>query len=127
MKKTINNNLFRILNIIVYKNKTKLIVSFIMVFIIAGVNIIIPQLIRYIIDDGIGNKNIFLLINLIVIYIFIRILSATFDVILSYLYTSIKNKVTINLKVKLLNHISKLSGRYYSSKKTGKYFIHYGK
>ncbi|EQG15421.1 ABC transporter transmembrane region family protein [Clostridioides difficile 6057] len=119
MKKTINNNLFRILNIIVYKNKTKLIVSFIMVFIIAGVNIVIPQLIRCIIDDGIGNKNIFLLINLILIYIFIRILSATFDVILSYLYTSIKNKVTINLKVKLLNHISKLSGRYYSSKKTG--------
>ncbi|WP_255651002.1 hypothetical protein [Clostridioides sp. ZZV15-6383] len=36
MKKTINNNLFRILNIIVYKNKTKLIVSFIMVFIIIG-------------------------------------------------------------------------------------------
>ncbi|HFG9221127.1 TPA: ABC transporter ATP-binding protein, partial [Clostridioides difficile] len=104
MKKTINNNLFRILNIIVYKNKTKLIVSFIMVFIIAGVNIVIPQLIRCIIDDGIGNKNIFLLINLILIYIFIRILSATFDVILSYLYTSIKNKVTINLKVKLLNH-----------------------
>lgn len=119
MKKTINNNLFRILNIIVYKNKTKLIVSFIMVFIIAGVNIVIPQLIRCIIDDGIGNKNIFLLINLILIYIFIRILSATFDVILSYLYTSIKNKVTINLKVKLLNNISKLSGRYYSSKKTG--------
>ncbi len=92
-EKTINNNLFRILNIIVYKNKTKLIVSFIMVFIIAGVNIVIPQLIRCIIDDGIGNKNIFLLINLILIYIFIRILSATFDVILSYLYTSIKIKL----------------------------------
>ncbi|MCC0640927.1 MULTISPECIES: ABC transporter ATP-binding protein [unclassified Clostridioides] len=119
MKRISNNNLFRILNIIIHKNKIKLIASFIMVFIIAGVDIIIPQITRYIIDDGIGNKNISLLINLVFIYIFIRVLSATFDVILSYLYTSIKNKVTINLKVKLLNHISKLSGRYYSSKKTG--------
>ncbi|EGT4004221.1 ABC transporter ATP-binding protein, partial [Clostridioides difficile] len=30
-----------------------------------------------------------------------------------------KNKVTISLKIKLLNHVSKLSGRYYSNMKTG--------
>lgn len=114
-----NKNLFRFLKLIIKQNKTKLIVAFIVTFIISILDLSMPQITRRIIDDGIEYGNIEILIKLVIIYILVTIFSSVFEILLAYLYSSIKNKATVNLKVKLLNHISKLSGRYYSNIKTG--------
>lgn len=114
-----NKNLFRFLKLIIKQNKTKLIVAFIVTFIISILDLSMPQITRRIIDDGIEYGNIEILIKLVIIYILVTIFSSIFEILLAYLYSSIKNKATVNLKVKLLNHISKLSGRYYSNIKTG--------
>ncbi|MBY1344601.1 ABC transporter ATP-binding protein/permease, partial [Clostridioides difficile] len=87
--------------------------------IISIIDLFLPQITRLIIDEGINNENITLLIKLIILYGLIKVLSSLFNLILSYLYSLMKNKVTISLKIKLLNHVSKLSGRYYSNMKTG--------
>ncbi|HBF2787055.1 TPA: ABC transporter ATP-binding protein [Clostridioides difficile] len=114
-----NKNLFRFLKLIIKQNKTKLIVAFIVTFVISILDLSMPQITRMIIDDGIEYGNIEILIKLVIIYILVTIFSSIFEILLAYLYSSIKNKATVNLKVKLLNHISKLSGRYYSNIKTG--------
>ncbi len=114
-----NKNLIRFSKLIIHKNKVNLILSFIFVCIISVIDLFLPQITKLIIDDGIGNKNTKILIELIFLYGIIKLLSALLNVILSCIYSLIKNKVTLNIKVKLLNHISKLSGKYYSSMKTG--------
>jgi ATP-binding cassette subfamily B protein len=71
-----------------------------MVFIISGVDIVIPQITKGIVDGGIANKIISiisLLIKLISVYIIIAVISALLEVILSYLYASMKNSVTIQI------------------------------
>lgn len=114
-----NKNLIRFSKLVIHKNKVNLIFSFIFVCIISIIDLFLPQITRLIIDEGINNENIALLIKLIILYGLIKFLSSLFNLILSYLYSLMKNKITINLKIKLLNHLSKLSGRYYSNMKTG--------
>ncbi|WP_315167951.1 ABC transporter ATP-binding protein [Metaclostridioides mangenotii] len=114
-----NKNLIRFSKLILKKNKTKLFISFFLVILVAVIDLYTPQVTKNILDNGIGNKNINLLIKLTFIYSVLRISGALIDLILEYLYTVMKNKVTISLKVKLLNHLSNLSGRYFSGIKTG--------
>lgn len=114
-----NKNLIRFSKLVIHRNRVNLIFSFIFVCIISIIDLFLPQITRLIIDEGINNENITLLIKLIILYGLIKVLSSLFNLILSYLYSLMKNKVTISLKIKLLNHVSKLSGRYYSNMKTG--------
>ncbi|MDL0416727.1 ABC transporter ATP-binding protein [Clostridioides difficile] len=114
-----NKNLIRFSKLVIHRNKVNLIFSFIFVCIISIIDLFLPQITKLIIDEGINNENITLLIKLIILYGLIKVLSSLFNLILSYLYSLMKNKVTISLKIKLLNHVSKLSGRYYSNMKTG--------
>ncbi|MDR1774438.1 MAG: ABC transporter ATP-binding protein/permease [Clostridioides sp.] len=114
-----NKNLLRILKLTLKKNKFKLLSAFIIVVIIAISSLLVPQITKLIIDKGIQKMNISILVKLTIVYITIKIIIALLDVLLSYLYSIIKSRVTVQLKVKLLNHLSKLSGRYYSDIKTG--------
>lgn len=123
-KETKNNGkkskkLKRFAHLIFKKNKGKLLLSFILVTIIAIFDLIQPQVTRMIVDEGIGTKNINLLLKLILIYGTIGVSSATLDVLLSYVYSVMQKIITVDMKVKLLNHLSKLSGKYYSNIKTG--------
>ncbi|MCU9807297.1 ABC transporter ATP-binding protein/permease [Paraclostridium sp. AKS46] len=114
-----NKNLKRFARLIFKKNKGKLLLSFILVTIIAIFDLIQPQVTRMIVDEGIGTKNINLLLKLIIIYGTIGVSSAILDVLLSYVYAVMQKIITVDMKVKLLNHLSKLSGKYYSNIKTG--------
>lgn len=53
------------------------------------------------------------------LYAVISISSALLSVLLEYIYSKMKNKVSIKLKIKLLKHLSKLAGDYYTNIKTG--------
>ncbi|PBE70937.1 ABC transporter ATP-binding protein [Clostridioides difficile] len=114
-----NKNLKRFAFLTFKKNKGKLLLSFIMVIIVAVVDLVQPQVTRMIVDEGIGTKDANLLLKLMFIYGAAGVSSAILYLLLSYLYSAIKKNVTVDIKIKLLNHLSKLSGKYYSNIKTG--------
>ncbi|MDN9636892.1 ABC transporter ATP-binding protein/permease [Clostridioides difficile] len=114
-----NKSLKRFAFLTFKKNKGKLLLSFIMVIIVAIVDLVQPQVTRMIVDEGIGTKDANLLLKLMFIYGAAGVSSAILYLLLSYLYSAIKKNVTVDIKIKLLNHLSKLSGKYYSNIKTG--------
>ncbi|MCC0645533.1 ABC transporter ATP-binding protein [Clostridioides sp. ZZV13-5731] len=114
-----NKNLIRFSKCVFEKNKFRIFISFFLVILVAALELVIPQLTKRILDDGITKGNMNLLTKLIIIYFIISTLNPLIQLVLEYLYTVMKNKVTISLKVKLLNHLSCLSGRYFSEIKSG--------
>ncbi|WP_227857326.1 MULTISPECIES: ABC transporter ATP-binding protein [unclassified Clostridioides] len=114
-----NKSLKRFAFLTFKKNKGKLLLSFILVIIVAVVDLVQPQVTRMIVDEGIGTKDVNLLLKLMFIYGAAGVSSAILYLLLSYLYSAIKKNVTVDIKIKLLNHLSKLSGKYYSNIKTG--------
>lgn len=114
-----NNNISNFLHLFIRKNKGKLILTFILMLITSTINLLIPQVTRIIIDEAIGFKNVNTLTKYIFIYGIISILSIIIQIFITYLHSKMRNAITINLKIKILNKLSKLSGQYYSNIQTG--------
>lgn len=112
-------NILRYLNMLIRTNKIKLFIAFISMILVSGINLYKPQIIQRILDQAVENKDIRLLLQLSIIYVIIIILSAILNVSLEYFYSRIKKIITNRMKNKLLNHISKLSGSYFTERKTG--------
>lgn len=112
-------NIRRFIKILLRHNKLGLCVAFFIMLTVSILGLLQPQLTKMILDDAIKNSNIELLIKLATIYGAISILSSLLNVILQYMYSKMKKRVSINLKIKLLKHIPKLSGDYFTNIKTG--------
>ncbi|MEG6570795.1 ABC transporter ATP-binding protein [Thermoanaerobacterium thermosaccharolyticum] len=112
-------NIRRFIKILLRHNKIGLCVAFFIMLTVSILGLLQPQLTKMILDDAIKNSNIELLIKLAAIYGAISILSSLLNVILQYMYSKMKKRVSINLKIKLLKHIPKLSGDYFTNIKTG--------
>ena len=119
MKKMKNNNLFRFFKIALKKNKYIAIFGFLMMIATASLELLIPQITKMILDKAIKLGNINLLLNLILLYICISFLTNLLSVSLKYIYSKMKNRVSITFKIKLVKHLSKLSGDYHTNIKTG--------
>ncbi|VFC59579.1 ABC transporter ATP-binding protein [Clostridioides difficile] len=117
MKNTINMKKF--LYLIIQGNKKLVIISFLMMIVVAMIDLYIPQIIRNILDIAIKSKNITMLIKLILQFILINIILSNLELFLEYNYSKMKKKITTKLKLKLLRHLSKLDGRFFSEIKTG--------
>ncbi|CEP45477.1 ABC transporter ATP-binding protein [[Clostridium] sordellii] len=113
------NNLLRFFKLSFKKNKVSSFIAFLLMVIVSGLGLLIPQLTRFILDDAVQNHRIKLLINSILIYIGITLIKNILSVILDYVYSIMKNRVSLTFKIKLLRHLAKLSGKYYSNIKTG--------
>ena len=113
------NSLIRLFKIILRKNYKILGIAFFILVISSMLNLGMPQIIRIILDDAIVNKDSELLIKLIILYSLILIASAAIRLFLEYIYSKLRIKLSIYLKTKVLKHLSKLSGQYYSNIKTG--------
>ncbi|CEN23645.1 ABC transporter ATP-binding protein [Paraclostridium sordellii] len=114
-----SKNIKRFLKIVFEKNKLTASIAFFIMIIISTISLFIPQLTRLILDDAISKGKTSLLIKLVLIYAAISIFSEIFTVLLESLYSKMKNRVSVKLKIKLLKHLSKLSGDYYTNIKTG--------
>lgn len=112
-------NLKKFLKILFEKNKLIGIVAFIIMITTSILDLCIPQVTRLILDDAIINNKINLLLQLVLLYAAISIFSALFTVLLEYIYSKMKKRVSIKLKIKLLKRLSRLSGEYYTNIKTG--------
>ncbi|AFS77857.1 ABC transporter ATP-binding protein [Gottschalkia acidurici 9a] len=113
------NNIKKFLKIIFKGNKLIGCLSFGIMLIICILDLLTPQLTKMILDDAIklGEKS--LLMNLIIIYAVISIISALSDIVLGYINSIMQKRALVNLKIKLLRRIGNLSGDYYTNVKTG--------
>lgn len=109
----------RFLKIVFERNKFISFIAFIIMLIVATLDLLIPQVTRLILDDAVSFGKINFLIKLIIIYGTISIFSVLLSVVLEFIYSKMKKKISVKLKIKLLKHLSKLSGKYYSNIKTG--------
>lgn len=115
-------NIKRFFKIVFKKNKVIPYIAFLIMIITSGLDLFIPQITKSILDDAITNKKSDLLMKLILIYIAIKVSLSVLNILLNYLYSIMKKRVSVDLKVKLLKHLSKLSGNYYTNIKTGNIF-----
>ncbi|WP_242941576.1 ABC transporter ATP-binding protein [Peptostreptococcus sp. D1] len=79
----------------------------------------LPLLLKKIVDKGIIGKNFSTLLKLALIYLIIQLLAIFIEFILGYIYSIMRNSVAIKIRLRILRHISTLSGDYYTNKKTG--------
>ncbi len=114
-----SKNLKRFLKMVFRHNKLIALIAFLIMLTISILNLATPQITRYILDDAIRLGKTNLLIKLVLIYAAISILSELLSVAAGYIYSKMKKKVSVNLKIRLLNHLSRLSGDYYTNIKTG--------
>lgn len=114
-----NNNLGRFFKIAFKKNKYIAIVAFIMMICTSAMELYIPQITKKILDDAIKLSDTKLLLSLIIIYIGINLFINIISIVLDYIYSIMKNRVSMTFKIKLVRHIAKLSGNYYTNIKTG--------
>lgn len=114
-----NNNLVRFLKIVFKKNKLITTIGFAIMVITSIVSLLMPQITKCILDDAIKNNKINLLIRLIVLYVVAIVLTSILNFILEYIHYKMKNEVSIKFKIKLIRHLSKLSGEYYTNISTG--------
>lgn len=113
------NNLNRFISFVYRNNRKKFLLSILLVFIVTITDLVLPLFTKNIIDNGIIGKNIeglFLFLSMFIIFSTVSILV---DICLRYLYSFMRNNVGIKLRLRILNHISFLSGSYYTDKKTG--------
>lgn len=113
------NNLIRFLKIAFKKNKLNAIIAFLLMLITSGLSLFMPQITKMILDNAIKNSNINLLLKLIMMYVGIILISNILSLVLDYIYSKMKNRVSLMFKIKLVRHLAKLSGDYYTNIKTG--------
>lgn len=83
------------------------------------VGLLIPIVNLKLFDDVIPQKNISLLIKLIILELILYFLQSLTKYIANIIYVKLGNNINLELKEKLLDKIAKLSGDFFSTKKTG--------
>ena len=119
MMKENNKNIKKFLKYVCKNNKKKIFISAIFVILVTVFDLYLPLLLKKIIDKGIMEKDINILLRFVVIYFLIQLMSILIEFILNYIYSLMRNSVAIKIRLKILKHISDLSGNYYTNKKTG--------
>lgn len=112
-------NLIRFFKIVIKKKIFNIIVAFSIIMIVSILNLCLPQITKNILDNAIKNSNTNMLFKLIGLYTIISLTSSFLSIALEYMYSKMKNKISITFKIKIIKHLSKLSGNYYTNIKTG--------
>lgn len=108
----------KLFNIIIeYKKEHIFAFLFLLLQSVAG--LCLPFILIQIVDVGIEKQNYYVLITMGMLYIIITILYNIFKAVSDYAYAKIGSKVIVNLRKKVLEHLSKLSGNFYSNMKSG--------
>lgn len=108
----------KLFNIII-EYKKEHIFAFLFLLLESVAALCLPFVLIQIVDVGIEKQNYHFLLLMGAIYIAITILYNLFKAISDYVYAKIGSKVILNLRKKVLEHLSKLSGDFYSNMKSG--------
>ena len=114
-----NRNLKRFFLYVFKKNKLKIFISAMLIIVVMAFDLYLPILLKKIVDKGILGKDIDALSKFVILYLVMQLLSVFVEFILNYMYSIMRNSVAIKIRVNMLKHLSSLSGRYYTNKKTG--------
>lgn len=108
----------KLFNIIIeYKKEHIFAFLFLLLQSVAG--LCLPFVLIQVVDVGIEKQNYYVLLTMGMLYIIITILYNIFKAVSDYAYAKIGSKVIVNLRKKVLEHLSKLSGNFYSNMKSG--------
>lgn len=99
--------------------RLKIIVAFLLMLSVAGLNLFQPQIILKIIDEALPEKKTNVLIKLVGIYIIISLMICIFNYVLRYIYSVIKRTISVRYKNKLLYHLMCVQVNLMNTKKTG--------
>lgn len=111
----------KLFNIII-EYKKEHIFAFLFLLLQSVAALCLPFVLIQIVDVGIEKQNYYVLLTMGVIYVFTTILYNLFKAISDYIYAKIGSKVIVNLRKKVLEHLSKLSGDFYSNMKSGEIY-----
>lgn len=112
-------NFRRYIRDIIKVGKFKIFVAFFLMLCIAILNLLQPQLILRIIDKAIPEKNKYILVKLIGIYVSTSMIIYAFSYILQYIYSIIRRTISVRYKNKLLYHLMSISTSLMKTKKSG--------
>jgi ATP-binding cassette subfamily B protein len=87
------------------------------------VTLLLPYITMEMIDKAIGKRDLKLLIGLSIFYLGVSIVQNGSKLLSDYIYSIIGKKITFDLRYKLLRHLHKLSGHYYTNSNTGELII----
>lgn len=83
------------------------------------ISVLLPKMMMLIIDDALPAKNMHLLMQILTVFFIIVVVQCFCKVLLNYLSCKMSKKMVFDLKMKLMNHIFRLDGEYYSKMKIG--------
>jgi ATP-binding cassette subfamily B multidrug efflux pump len=93
--------------------------SVILLFLLTGLSLIVPEIIRQVIDVGLKQSDIRYLVNAALVLVGIGVLNATFTYFQRYINEWIASHVGYDLRNSLYNHIQHLSFSYHDHAQTG--------
>lgn len=114
------NSLIKKSTIKVIKNNIG--ISLLLIFSVCGVvftSLIPPQILKHIIDYNIVPKNSERLLFLAVIYIAVLLFIAIFDFVKEVLLTVLGQKITKEIRIKMMEKLEKINARFFSSNGSG--------
>ena len=109
----------RFIHFVIKDNKIGIFNAVIMLIFITSIDLLLPMITKKIVDKGIIGKNIDFLFKIIIIYALVAIIARVLNLVLGYIYAYMRNRVSVKFRLKVLDHLSKLSGKFYIENKTG--------
>lgn len=113
------SNLRRYIRDIIKVGKFKILIAFLLMLCVAILSLLQPQLILGIIDKAIPDKNKYILVRLIGLYVLTSLIICVFNYILRYIYSVIRRTISVRYKNELLNHLMSIPIRLLKTKKSG--------
>lgn len=94
---------------------------FAMIFMVIGtlLALLLPYITMKIIDTAIKEKDIALLIKLALLTLGVSLLQGGSKLLSDYIYSLIGKRMVVDLRIKIVTHLQKLSGKYYTNTQTG--------
>lgn len=99
------------------KGKKVLVIAFSIINIICA--ICYNWTLKIIVDDGIISRNIDVLIYITILYIALVLLANVSNILKSYLITHINQKILVNIRLNLYNHVLKQPYEFFNKNKSG--------
>lgn len=113
------SNLSKYIKLILKTGKLGIIISFLFTMVVTSVSIILPEIIRRIIDTGIASKKPNEIILLCSVYMILVIASNGISMVIDNYCLTLNLKTSTNLKLQLIDKLSQSNGKYLSNQETG--------
>jgi ATP-binding cassette subfamily B multidrug efflux pump len=97
----------------------QVLISVILIFLLTGLSLIIPEIIRQVIDVGLKQSDINYLVNAALLLVGIGVLNAVFTYFQRYINEWIASHVGYDMRNRLYDHIQHLSFSYHDHAQTG--------